>query len=159
RRWIPEPLFRRQPQIEPTDWSSWLSLVSCVLSRPFDRPSERCFPRRAERTDRLSPISYRHGLPRGSTSGLPPGGPFCGPGRRFTMPACPLEIVMAIRTGRGATGGRRAKRAGAGKRPGGRLGKRELAVGDSAVQARTGKTWEEWFAILDRAGGVKMSHK
>ena len=32
-------------------------------------------------------------------------------------------------------------------------------MGDAAVQAKTGKTWPEWFAILDAAGAKKMSHK
>jgi hypothetical protein len=30
---------------------------------------------------------------------------------------------------------------------------------DRAVQARTGKTWPEWFAILDKAGAEKMTHQ
>ncbi|MEX2262446.1 MAG: SRPBCC domain-containing protein [Bryobacteraceae bacterium] len=29
----------------------------------------------------------------------------------------------------------------------------------AAVQAKTGKTWEEWYAILDAAGAASMSHK
>lgn len=33
------------------------------------------------------------------------------------------------------------------------------AMSDQAVQAKTGKTWDEWFAILDRAGAKKMSHQ
>lgn len=32
-------------------------------------------------------------------------------------------------------------------------------MSDSAVQAKTGKDWQKWFAILDRAGAAKMSHK
>lgn len=32
-------------------------------------------------------------------------------------------------------------------------------IGDTAVKARTGKTWAEWFAILDGAGATRMSHK
>lgn len=32
-------------------------------------------------------------------------------------------------------------------------------MSDQAVQAKTGKTWEEWFAILDAAGGREMDHK
>ena len=31
-------------------------------------------------------------------------------------------------------------------------------MSDEAVQAKTGKTWKEWFAILDKAGAKKMSH-
>jgi uncharacterized protein YndB with AHSA1/START domain len=30
---------------------------------------------------------------------------------------------------------------------------------DEAVKAKTGKTWKEWFAILDKAGARKMSHQ
>ena len=32
-------------------------------------------------------------------------------------------------------------------------------VSDQAVQAKTGKNWKQWFAILDKAGARKMSHK
>jgi len=32
-------------------------------------------------------------------------------------------------------------------------------MSDAAVQAKTGKTWGEWFKILDGAGGKKMDHK
>src|SRR5262245_17470773 len=32
-------------------------------------------------------------------------------------------------------------------------------IGDAAIAEKTGKTWVEWFAILDKAGAVKMSHK
>ena len=31
-------------------------------------------------------------------------------------------------------------------------------MSDEAVKAKTGKTWKEWFAILDKAGARKMSH-
>ncbi|MBI2868078.1 MAG: hypothetical protein HYX97_07070 [Chloroflexi bacterium] len=31
-------------------------------------------------------------------------------------------------------------------------------MSDAAVKAKTGKTWDEWFAILDRAGAVTMTH-
>jgi hypothetical protein len=37
--------------------------------------------------------------------------------------------------------------------------KKVAGIGDAAVQAKTGKTWREWFALLDRAGARKMSHK
>jgi uncharacterized protein YndB with AHSA1/START domain len=30
--------------------------------------------------------------------------------------------------------------------------------GDAAVLSRTGKTWDQWFGILDQAGAVKMKH-
>lgn len=32
-------------------------------------------------------------------------------------------------------------------------------MSDEAVQSKTGKSWEEWFAILDAAGGREMSHQ
>lgn len=32
-------------------------------------------------------------------------------------------------------------------------------MSDEAVQAKTGKTWTQWFAILDKAGGARKSHK
>jgi len=32
-------------------------------------------------------------------------------------------------------------------------------MSDAAVQSKTGKTWKEWFAILDKAGASKMSHQ
>ena len=38
-------------------------------------------------------------------------------------------------------------------------GKRSLRMGDDAVRAKTGKTWAEWFAILDSAGAKKLDHK
>ena len=32
-------------------------------------------------------------------------------------------------------------------------------ISDEAVAAKTGKSWDEWFNILDHAGAQKMSHK
>ena len=32
-------------------------------------------------------------------------------------------------------------------------------MSDAAVKAKTGKTWKQWFQILDRAGAKKMSHQ
>jgi Domain of unknown function (DUF4287) len=32
-------------------------------------------------------------------------------------------------------------------------------MSDEAVKERTGKTWAEWFKILDRAGAKKLPHK
>jgi uncharacterized protein YndB with AHSA1/START domain len=32
-------------------------------------------------------------------------------------------------------------------------------MGDDAVKAKTGKKWDQWFAILDKAGAKEMSHK
>jgi uncharacterized protein YndB with AHSA1/START domain len=37
--------------------------------------------------------------------------------------------------------------------------KKSSRMSDAAVQAKTGKTWDEWFKILDKAGGKKMNHK
>jgi hypothetical protein len=37
--------------------------------------------------------------------------------------------------------------------------KNNARMSDEAVQATTGKTWQEWFKILDAAGAKKMSHK
>jgi activator of Hsp90 ATPase-like protein len=36
---------------------------------------------------------------------------------------------------------------------------RGTRMSDAAVQAKTGKTWTEWFALLDAAGADKMSHQ
>lgn len=33
------------------------------------------------------------------------------------------------------------------------------SMSDEAVKSKTGKVWSEWFAILDRTGAQKMSHK
>ncbi len=35
----------------------------------------------------------------------------------------------------------------------------EPKIGDVAVQRATGKTWKQWFSVLDRAGSTKKSHK
>lgn len=32
-------------------------------------------------------------------------------------------------------------------------------AGDAACRKRTGKSWSQWFAILDKAGGQDMTHK
>lgn len=32
-------------------------------------------------------------------------------------------------------------------------------MSDEAVKAKTGKTWAEWFSILNKAGAKKMSHQ
>ena len=39
--------------------------------------------------------------------------------------------------------------------------KKETAprMSDDAVKAKTGKTWKQWFAILDKAGAKKLSHQ
>jgi uncharacterized protein YndB with AHSA1/START domain len=33
-----------------------------------------------------------------------------------------------------------------------------VRIGDGALKAKTGKNWDEWFKILDRAGASKMNH-
>src|SRR5580704_12020346 len=33
-----------------------------------------------------------------------------------------------------------------------------VRVGDDVLKQRTGKTWAEWFPILDKAGAKKMNH-
>ena len=42
-----------------------------------------------------------------------------------------------------------------------RLGPNKATPGmsDEAVAARTGKTWPEWFSILDEAGGAELDHR
>jgi hypothetical protein len=37
------------------------------------------------------------------------------------------------------------------------MGKARMS--DAAVKAKTGRDWQQWFSILDRAGATKMSHK
>jgi hypothetical protein len=37
--------------------------------------------------------------------------------------------------------------------------KTTTGISDEAVSAKTGKTWSEWFAILDKAGANAMPHK
>ncbi|HKP46274.1 MAG TPA: DUF4287 domain-containing protein [Pyrinomonadaceae bacterium] len=32
-------------------------------------------------------------------------------------------------------------------------------MSDDAVQAKTGKTWDQWFSLLDKAGAKKMNHQ
>jgi len=36
--------------------------------------------------------------------------------------------------------------------------KKVAGIGDAAVEKRTGKSWDDWFAILDRRGARKMRH-
>jgi uncharacterized protein YndB with AHSA1/START domain len=38
-------------------------------------------------------------------------------------------------------------------------GEKPAGISDAAVKARTGKTWSEWFSILDHADGVKLGHR
>jgi hypothetical protein len=33
------------------------------------------------------------------------------------------------------------------------------SMSDEAVKAKTGKTWKQWFAMLDKAGARSLSHK
>ncbi len=37
--------------------------------------------------------------------------------------------------------------------------KQSLRVGDEAVKAKTGKNWNEWFTLLNKAGAKKMTHQ
>ncbi|MFL6261803.1 MAG: hypothetical protein ACJ76Y_19060 [Thermoanaerobaculia bacterium] len=37
--------------------------------------------------------------------------------------------------------------------------KQSERMSDEAVRAKTGKTWDEWFAILDAAGAKTLGHK
>src|SRR5262245_18367923 len=37
--------------------------------------------------------------------------------------------------------------------------KRTAGISDAAVRKRTGKTWAEWFALLDKAGADQWPHK
>ena len=55
----------------------------------------------------------------------------------------------------------RVGRKGAGVRFGGVSAKnlRLAGVGSEAVARATGKAWDEWLALLDRAGAKKMPHK
>jgi len=32
-------------------------------------------------------------------------------------------------------------------------------MSDTAVMAKTGKTWDQWFALFDKAGAAKLDHK
>lgn len=36
---------------------------------------------------------------------------------------------------------------------------KSAGIGDEAVQAKTGRTWAEWFSLLDKAGAKQMGHK
>jgi hypothetical protein len=36
---------------------------------------------------------------------------------------------------------------------------RPAGISNEAVKARTGRTWPEWFAILDEAGAPVVGHK
>jgi hypothetical protein len=38
------------------------------------------------------------------------------------------------------------------------LSKTDPGMSDAAVKAKTGKTWPEWFAVLDKAGAKQMTH-
>jgi len=59
----------------------------------------------------------------------------------------------AARTGRPKERGRRSA---AGKSA--PAAKPALRVGDAAVAAKTGKTWPQWFKVLDRAGAAAWAH-
>lgn len=36
---------------------------------------------------------------------------------------------------------------------------KQAGISDEAVKAKTGKTWPEWIATIDKAGGRSMSHQ
>lgn len=36
---------------------------------------------------------------------------------------------------------------------------KQPAISDEAVRAKTGKGWDEWFALIDAAGGQEKSHQ
>lgn len=40
-----------------------------------------------------------------------------------------------------------------------RMDKKYNNISNEAVQSATGRTWEEWFALLDEIGAAKLSHK
>ena len=40
-----------------------------------------------------------------------------------------------------------------------RKAKSSPRIGDDAVKAKTGQTWNEWYKILDAAGGQTMNHQ
>src|SRR5437867_3880146 len=40
-----------------------------------------------------------------------------------------------------------------------KAGKQSPRMSDEAVKSKTGKTWKDWFAFLDKAGARKMSHQ
>ena len=37
--------------------------------------------------------------------------------------------------------------------------KKQAGVSDAAVKSKTGKTWAQWFEILDQAGAKEMAHR
>ena len=39
------------------------------------------------------------------------------------------------------------------------MGANRPAISDDAVMAKTGRTWKQWFALLDKAGAAKLDHK
>ncbi len=79
-----------------------------------------------------------------------------------------LKHKVAALRGPRAAGGLRAAagpraaggpRAAAGPRAAGGAGARAAGISDEAVRKATGKTWAEWFAILDAAGAARMDHQ
>jgi uncharacterized protein YndB with AHSA1/START domain len=41
----------------------------------------------------------------------------------------------------------------------GKAPKKAAGIGDDAVKVKTGKTWAQWFTLLDKAGAKRLSHK
>lgn len=37
--------------------------------------------------------------------------------------------------------------------------KKVAGIGSEAVEKATGKSWEQWFAVLDKANAIKLTHK
>jgi hypothetical protein len=50
------------------------------------------------------------------------------------------------------------KKSGGARRAGSSPKEHGVRVGDAVLKKRTGKTWPEWFPVLDKAGAKKMNH-
>jgi hypothetical protein len=44
------------------------------------------------------------------------------------------------------------------KKPAGKT-RPQQKIGDEALQEKTGRNWAQWFAVLDKAGALKMEHR
>src|SRR5262245_42305997 len=64
-------------------------------------------------------------------------------GSRFLAEACPAGGPRRYKTPAMATTASHARKAG---------------VSDEAVRAKTGKTWPQWFKLLDARGARRMKH-
>lgn len=82
------------------------------------------------------------------------------PKRKATTRKAPRRRPVKKMGARKATGIRKAPARKAKAQAAKRAPARRLAgVGNEAVMRATGRTWEEWLKLLDRAGARKMSHK